>query len=241
MEFLVGCASGTLYCTIFSDNQLKTRTIQECHTSIISAVAFDNTSTNFSNPTANHFFVTGSVLGGLRAWDIIDYQCIGISQTPKNGSVLALKFLDSSSVLVSTENGSVRCVDFPSLNTTKWYIATAHRNGTTCLDVTMTKEISYLVTGGNDSTVRVWKLSNRELITEYSDHMKGVTQVLVDVKSPNVIHSCGLDGQVVSFNLKTNKRICNHLINNGSLINMTQRFDPKSEIEIVTCDSTVSD
>lgn len=97
-----------------------------------------------------------------------------------------------------------------------------------------------MVSGGNDSTVRVWKLSNRELITQYSDHKKAVTKVLVDYKSPNIIHSCGVDGQLVSFDLKTNKRICIHMINSGSLMDMTQRIDPKSEIEVITCDSTVN-
>jgi cilia- and flagella-associated protein 52 len=237
-EFLLGTSSGTVQCGRIRDRDIRCEIIQEGHTAPITALAFDTTAADFSNPSANHFFITGAKSGELRAWDIIDYRCVGVSTISKHGSILVLLFLDSSKVLVGTEDGSIRCMDFPGLEKTHWYIATAHRDGTNSLALAQTKDVRYLVSGGNDSVVRVWKLSNRELLTQHSDHKKAVTTVLVDCQSPNIIHSCGMDGQLVSFDLKTNKRITIHMINSGSLFDMTQRTDPKSEIEIVTCDST---
>lgn len=237
-EFMVGCSTGTVVIGCLRGKNITFQTILEGHTAPLSALAFDTTSANFNNPSANHFFISGTQSGELRAWDIIDYRCVGYNMFPKHGAVLVLTFLDNEKVLVGSEDGSIRCLDFPGLSKTHWYIASAHREGTTSIGIAESKSVRYMVSGGNDSTVRVWKLSNRELITQYSDHKKGVTKVLVDWKSPNIIHSCGLDGQLVSFDLKTNKRICIHMINSGSLLDMTQRIDPKSEIETVTCDST---
>ena len=239
-ECLIGCSTGQVVCGSLSDTSITLENIQEGHTAPLTALAFDTSTMDFNNPSANHFFVTGTRAGNLRAWDIIDYRCVGYSSTPKHGSVLVLKFLDSNKVIVGSEDGSIRCMDFPALQTTHWYIATAHRDGTNCIGIAQNRGVMYMVSGGNDSTVRVWKLSNRELVTQHSDHKKAVTKVMVDCQSPSIIHSCGLDGQLVSFDLKSNKRICIHMINSGSLMDMTQRTDSKSEIEVVTCDSTVS-
>lgn len=237
-QFLLGTAAGTVQCGRVAGRDISCEVIQEGHTAPLSALAFDTTDSNFNNPSANHYFISGTTSGELRAWDIIDYRCVGCSTISKHGGILVLLFLDSSKVLVGAEDGSVRCLDFPAMKTTHWYIATAHRGGTNSLALAQTREVRYLVTGGNDSVVRVWKLSNRELLTQYSDHKKSVTKVLVDCQSPNIIHSCGLDGQLVSFDLKTNKRITIHMINSGSIFDMSQRIDTKSEIEVVTCDST---
>lgn len=239
IDFLLGCSDGTLYCcnNATESGALSTYIIQEGHTSSITALAFDTTEGAFAgSDDKSHYFVTGTSSGELRGWDLIDYHCVGVTSAPKKGSVLSLIFLDHSKVLVGWEDGSIHCMDFPSLNSTLWYIAVAHRDGTTSMGLAMTKSVHYMVSGGNDSTVRVWKLSNRELVTQFSEHKKGVTKVLVDVKSPNIIHSCGMDGVVGSYDLKTNKRLNCHMINTGGLMDMTQRFDAKSEIELVTCD-----
>lgn len=61
----------------------------------------------------------------------------------------------------------------------------------------------------------------------------------MDKDEANIIHSCGEDGSVVSFNLKTIKRMICHMVTSGSVYNMTQRFDARSEKELITCDSLV--
>lgn len=66
-----------------------------------------------------------------------------------------------------------------------------------------------------------------------------MAKVLVDVKSPNIVHSAGHDGSVVSFDLTANKRMMSHMVHAGSVHGLSQRFDAKSELELVSCDSMV--
>jgi WD repeat-containing protein 61 len=116
-----------------------------------------------------------------------------------------------------------------------WFIPTAHRNGTTSLSAHNASSIQYFVSGGEDGAVRVWKFSNRELVSQYTEHRRSVAKVLIDEKKPHVVHSVGSDCSVLSFDLKASKRIICHIINSGSMTNMTQRKD--NENELITCDT----
>ena len=91
------------------------------------------------------------------------------------------------------------------------------------------------VTGGSDGTVRVWRLSNRELMTQYSEHSKSVMKVLIDNEEKNIVHSMSMDCTILSYDLKTDKRKISHIIRGGALTYMTQRSD--SERELITCDT----
>jgi WD40 repeat protein len=92
-----------------------------------------------------------------------------------------------------------------------------------------------MVSGGGDGAVRIWRLSNRELLNQYSEHAKGISKVLVDNKHTNIVHSASLDCTVLSYNLKISKRQICHIIKGGHITDMTQRWD--SENELVTCDT----
>jgi len=116
-----------------------------------------------------------------------------------------------------------------------WFIPTAHRDGTTSIASHVDPSLQYFVTGGGDGAVRVWKYTNRELMTQYTEHRKGVSKVLIDFKSPNIVHSVGGDCSVLSFDLKASRRIICHIINSGTMIDMTQRRD--AELELITSDS----
>jgi hypothetical protein len=96
-------------------------------------------------------------------------------------------------------------------------------------------ELQYFVSGGGDGASRVWKYSNRELITQYTEHRKGVAKVLIDIQSPNIVHSVGRDCSVLSFDLKAARRIICHIVNSGTMFDMTQRKD--NELELITCDT----
>ena len=62
--------------------------------------------------------------------------------------------------------------------------------------------LSYVLSGGEDGSVRIWALRSRELMLQFVEHKKGVSQVLVDVKSPNLVHSAGLDCSVFTYDLR---------------------------------------
>ena len=59
--------------------------------------------------------------------------------------------------------------------------------------------------------------------------------MLIDEKSPNLVHSVGGDCSVLTYDLKAARRVICHVANTGSMSCMTQRRD--SELELVTGDS----
>jgi len=120
------------------------------------------------------------------------------------GSVLCLAFTEDGSVISGWADGSVRCFE-GSLRRQLWFIPGAHRGGANSVAVNMDGALSYFVTGGGDGAIRVWRLGNRELVTQYSEHTKSVAKVLIDVKQPNIVHSVGADCSVLSYDLKSNR------------------------------------
>ena len=48
-----------------------------------------------------------------------------------------------------------------------------------CTIFQMDSSLQYIVSGGGDGAVRVWKMSNRELVTQYTEHRRGVSKVRV--------------------------------------------------------------
>jgi WD40 repeat protein len=171
--------------------------------------------------------------GEVRVWDLTDYASLSCIRFPKSGAVLCLCLIDNNNIISGWEDGTIRCTD--AAGRMSWFIPTAHRDGATTIAAYIDQSLQYFVSGGGDGAVRVWKYHNRELITQYTEHRKGVAKVLVDEGSPNIVHSVGGDCSVLSFDLKAARRIVCHIVNSGAMISMTQRKD--SERELVTCDS----
>jgi WD40 repeat protein len=229
-ELLVSCASGSLYRANADD--LSHTIVSVCTTSPITCLAFPPST--FPSPPSVFFFASGSQSGEIRVWDLTDYACISALKVPKAGAVLSIAMVDSDHIISGWQDGSIRCSD--SNGKQLWSIPTAHRDG--CLSVTVHSDstLQYFVSGGGDGAIRVWKYVNRELITQYTEHRKGVAKVLVDVKSPNIVHSVGGDCSVLSYDLKAGRRIISHIVNNGNMTCMTQK--KTGEMETITCDST---
>jgi cilia- and flagella-associated protein 52 len=229
-EVLAGCASGNIYrCLI---HQLTADLITTSHTSAVTAISCGS----FEGERSG-LFATGTSNGELRVWDIADYACVAFRREAKSGAVMCLGFMDNNSLVISGwGDGSVRCHDM-SLNRVMWTIPQAHRDGVRSIAICdePDRRLRFMVTGGNDGTVRVWRLGNRELMTQYSEHSKSVVKVLVDNVEQNIVHSVSLDCTVLSYDLKTDKRKISHIIRGGALTYMTQRTD--SERELITCDT----
>lgn len=224
-EFVVGCASGEVVRCLSSS--LSTQVVTSCHSSEISAITFGNAGT----------FVTGTRDGFLKVWDITDYACIS-TRKETNGAVLCLSLIKDDTAIVSGwEDGQISCFDI-ELGRKLWYINQAHKLGTTSIAIcdNLEERLQYMASGGGDGAVRIWRLSNRELLNQYSEHAKGISKVLVDNTQSNIVHSASLDCTVLSYNLKISKRQICHIIKGGNITDMTQRWD--SENELITCDTT---
>ncbi|KAJ1434740.1 WD40-repeat-containing domain protein [Ochromonadaceae sp. CCMP2298] len=223
-EAIIACASGTVFRCLA--RTLTYSSVSTTHTSGISCIAFPPTSTTL-------VFATGTLAGSVKVWDLADYSCLSELRFPKSGQVLCLNLQDTDTILSGWQDGSIRCSS--AGGQVKWSIPSAHRDGTSSIAVHVDPDLQYFVSGGGDGAIRVWKYSNRELITQYTEHRKGVAKVLIDIQSPNIVHSVGRDCSVLSFDLKAARRIICHIVNSGSMVDMTQRRD--NELELVTCDT----
>ncbi len=228
-ELIVACSSGAIYRYLTAS--MTQTLVSVSPNSPINAIAFPNTT--YPAPSTVYYFATGTRAGEIRVWDLTDYACLSVYRLPKSGAVLSLAMVDSDRIISGWQDGSIRCTD--SNGKLLWSIPTAHRDGTTTIAAHVDSSLQYFASGGGDGAIRVWKYSNRELITQYTEHRKGVSKIIIDLKSPNIVHSVGGDCSVLSYDLKAGRRIICHIVNNGVMANMTQRKD--GENEIITSDS----
>jgi len=228
-EVVISCVSGSVYRCLPDDLQFGLVCVG--HTNAVSCISFPSPGSGSSGSV----FATGTVSGEIRVWDITDYACTSVFKNPKLGAVLCVCMVNNDLVVSGWQDGSIRCYDAASLTRQLWYIPSAHRDGTKSIFCQIDGSLQFIASGGGDGAVRVWKLSNRELVTQYTEHSKCVVKVIGDCKSSNVLHSVGSDGTVLSFDLKCNKRVICHLVPNGNMLDMTQRRD--NELELITCDA----
>ena len=231
LELLVSCLSGNLYRVAVSS--LTEILVGSSHTAAIACIAFGSSA---------GYFATGTTAGELRVWDLADYACQALTRVPKAGAAHCLDILNSghglegSLVVSGWADGFVRCHDMARLSRQLWVITNAHRGGVLSVAGHRDSALEFLVTGGADAAVRVWRLATRELFAQFSEQSKPVTRVLVDVRQPHLVHSVSLDGSLLSFDIKRQRRVVGHFIQKGShLTSLSQR--PDGEQELVTCDS----
>ena len=236
-EVLIGTSLGDVHRCAAHDFTLR-NIVSSCHLSAVTCLSFGSRSDQF---------VSGSSSGELRVWDLSDYACLATLKLSKSGGVLSICIVDpdegiassagigGSAVVSGWADGAIKCHDMMSLNRQIWQIPNAHRNGVSSVAVHCSGSLQYMVSGGMDGVVRIWRLSNRELVTQFSEHSKPVTRVLIDVLKPNLVHSTSLDMSILTYDLKAQKRTVSHLVQHGSFSDMTQRLD--SEQELITCDN----
>lgn len=166
-EVVIGCVDGSIRrCTTSRD--LLSHVVEVGHTAPITAICFDRTG----------HFVTGTAAGDLQSWDIADYGNISCARNPKFGAVNAIAFLepegnetvDQARIITGWEDGFIRCMDYATLSQVLWFVPGAHRGGVTTLASKISSKLNYMISGGQDGIVRIWRLSNRELVTQYADH-----------------------------------------------------------------------
>jgi WD40 repeat protein len=235
-ELIIGCSSGSVYRCLAKN--LSSHIVAEGHTSPVSCISFNPQ----QQGEINTLFATGTQSGEIRIWDLTDYACTAVCRYPKSGTVLCLIMIANDRVVSGWEDGFIRCHDTKTLEHQLWYIANAHRDGVTSISVHIDQQVQYLASGGGDGAVRVWRLGSREMVTQYTEHSKPISRVLIDARKPNIIHSVGRDSSVLSYDMKASRRIISHILSSssgsssgGRMMDMTQRLD--SEQELITCDS----
>ena len=97
---------------------------------------------------------------------------------------------------------------------------------------------NYVVSGGDDKCVRVWQRNGLDLLIQFAEHQKPVMGVLIDRGQDHLIHSCGADRSIMTYDLKRERRTVIHQLSGNSdgwFTSLAQRTD--NELEIVTAGS----
>lgn len=158
-----------------------------------------------------------------------EYRSVFTGSTGKqnSGSSCCIA-LDDDSIVTGWRDGFIRAFDRTSQSII-WEVANAHRGAITSLYV----DANYILSGGQDGAVRVWARANRKLLIQFNDQKKDIVSLFPDVNKPHLIHSCSMDRTISTYDLKQEKRLVGHSVQNGALYGMSQRKD--NEFELVTC------
>ena len=172
------------------------------------------------------------------------------------GGVLSLDYIPSENLILSGwGDGTIRALDASTLSRVIWHIPDAHRDGVSAVTHHISSSIQFFATGGREGGVRVWGLHRRELMCQFTENKSMVSELLVDVRQPHLIHSSSKDGMVLTFDIQKERflllffdmildihcyvflvwvfrRTVAHILKGTSFHGMVQRCD--SEQELVT-------
>ncbi|CAO3570891.1 unnamed protein product [Mortierella alpina] len=198
---------GAVNCVVFSPNNrllasgsddtavclwdLTTRSpwrVFEGHTDSVQCVVF--------SPTGNHV-VSGSKDKSIRVWDVEAGTC-NKTLPSAGGEVWCLAYSPDGNLLASgTSNMSLYLWDVASGDS--WAVIEGTYGNVTSIAWRGTDDTSYLITGCSDSSVRVWRVSQKEgKLCDVNLHWSS---------SHRVLFAAGCDLQGVQGLTETNKRL----------------------------------
>lgn len=213
---LAGTSDGRIFRASTAD--LDAREVETSHVAPVRCLSFGS--------ERSDLFVTGSDDGTVRVWDLSDYR---VTVTGGGRSKVTAVFFDdlAGGLLAGGDDGYVRSYD-EAAGRESWYIA-AHRGAVTAL---MGTEAA-VVSGGVDGKVAVWLRRSRELLLQFTEHIKPVVAIVADLVAPHLIHSAGSDRCVFTYDLKEERRIVGHQMSKtgvGQFTAMSQRKDNEQEL-----------
>jgi WD40 repeat protein len=215
-QLFAGTTAGKTY--VVNTSTLEVLELASSHLGAVTACAFDDSSETVA---------TISVDGSVRLWDLSTYSLRAMATETVAG--LSITQTKMSTMLTGWADGWIRAFDAQSVQK-KWHIANAHRGEVT--SVASSADGKFAVSGASDGGVSVWSLATRELVLQFHEHSRAVSEVLADVRRPNIVHSCGLDKALFIYDLKSERRVMAQQVREGSFHGIAQRLD--SENEIVT-------
>jgi hypothetical protein len=75
---------------------------------------------------------------------------------------------------------------------------------------------AFVATGGDDGRLCLWSRRTRELLLQFSEHVKPVLAVTLDVQAPSRVHTVGADRSVFTVDLKSERRVVAHQVRMGN-------------------------
>ncbi|OQS03653.1 hypothetical protein THRCLA_04030 [Thraustotheca clavata] len=216
---LAGTAAGRIFRVHATDLIVQELTVS--HLAPVMACAFSGSS--------SESFASLSKDGSLKVWDLSSYRVkCSASENIAGLSLCYSKHQNNNSasfLVTGWADGWLRAYDADN-GTRVWHISKAHRGEVT----SVVANDKCIVSGSTDGGVNIWSISTRELLMQFHEHKRGVTQVLIDIIKPHHVHSCGLDRALFIYDLKTERRAVVHQVREGAFHSMSQRLDSENEI-----------
>jgi WD40 repeat protein len=210
-ELVAGTRNGKLWRLLSSD---LTATLQSAtHTGEVTDVHFG---------ASSDVVCTCSDAGEVFLVDLSSYMPL---TTAMSKSAVRSVFLTKSTgeILAGYDDGFVRA--WSTKGQLLWQIH-AHREG-----VSVVRESAdFVVSGGNDCSVRFWHRGTRELLSTFTNHRKPVADLQIDQVSPHLVHSGAEDKLVVTYDLKHNKPLVQHFTQASNITGLSQRKDREREM-----------
>jgi cilia- and flagella-associated protein 52 len=204
-------------------------------------------------------FATASGDGYVRLWDLNDYSILSkftLAQGPGK-AIHQQQIADASAlptacafeltrnlVLVGFSDGKVRCIDTSSKKgAVQWTTPGGHRGKVHTVRVCS----QYFTTAGDDSVIRIWSRSTRELISQLQDHKLPTTSVHIDNTTSSILHSISMDMTHCAYDLSqlgktagVPRRVSAHNVSStGGFLCCSQRSNGEHEMVVGTADGRI--
>jgi len=186
---------------------------------------------------ASEAVATCSMTGEMDLWDLSDYSVISSAKS-KSPALCICYSSKMGEIIVGYQDGFIRAWEAVSGSVSKaaWEVPQAHRGAITAI----AESSLYIVSGGGeDCTVRLWHRQTREMMTHFVAHKRGVCQVLIDNMNPHIIHSASDDKMLVTYDLKQNRPVIQHVTQNSNITDISQRKDRDHEVVASNLDGRI--
>lgn len=179
--------------------------------------------------------ITCSDTGEVFLVDLSDYMPI-VTALHKSPARTAVMSKVTGELLVGYDDGFVRAWSAKKKGEADmmWEMH-CHRGGVTVLK----ESADFIVSGGNDFSVRFWHRGTRELLSTFTNHRKPVADIVIDMISKNIAHSGSEDKLMVTYDLKKNKALIQHSTQSSYITGLSQRKDRENEVVTTSMDGKI--
>lgn len=219
-ELLVATDNGNIHRI---DSNLKATKIESSNeTSTIVGIGFPN---NISDK-----FITCSKMGSIRKWNINNYS-IELTHDPTNNNQLYANCFDFNDdvILVGWSDGYLRSYNANKSNDPLWSIAEANKFGISAIKLSFNSK--YIITAGNDGSLRVWDIRFRNLVSHLKEHTAPINAIELYEDSRHAL-TCSKDRSLICWDFMEQKRISCHRQHMGSLNDMVLSKDQQIVVTV---------
>ena len=223
-----GTNDGKIYTIASGEEGMVIGTVIQSEIDSVIAVSFSSKS--------SERFATMTQSGIVRTWNLGDYAATMQTKSFSRDRGTCMVY-DSGvdQIITGWSSGCVRAFS-DATGELLWEIPRAHKGAVRSVASTPL----FYATGGEQGTLRLWSRSSRMMLAEFSDHKRAVTSIVGDVSAEHLLHSCGQDKAVFTYDLKRERRIMGHYVTGGGYFNaLSQRRNGEFELVTASTDGSI--